>query len=685
MFNLNPAQKEAVQHGEGPLLIVAGAGTGKTRVLTHRIAHLIQKGVFSFQILAVTFTNKAAGEMRERVRQLVDRDVWVATFHATGLKILRADGHRIGIPKDFTVYDDSDQLVLIKECLAELGFNEKHFNPKGLRESISRAKDDLKSPEDIKQVAGDHWEDILGKVYDLYERKLQKLGGLDFGDLISKTVRLFQSAPDVLESYQERFQYILIDEYQDTNRAQYHLIKLLASKYKNLTVVGDPDQSIYAWRGADIQNILDFETDYPDCKHITLDENYRSPTKILEAANHLISYNRDRKPKDLWSSKGEGKPLYLYEARDEKDEAGFIAKEIYELKNQGISLRDIVVFYRVHAQSRVFEDTFRKHRLPYRIVGGVRFYDRREIKDLIAYLRVLVNPDDDISFKRIINVPGRGIGKKTLEILDSYAKEKQISFFRALNETSQISNLREKVIHSIASLLKTRAHLAGRRFEIHLSELIEEVMEDTGILAELQNEDTIEAKARVENLKEFISVALDFESNPLARDVFFSGAERNENTKEDPLRNFLESITLATDLDKWTPEEESLTLMTFHMAKGLEFEHVFMVGLEEEIFPHANSLTQNPRDMEEERRLCYVGITRAMKQVMLTFASSRMLYGFRDSKLPSRFLNEIPGHLLKYLGPGLMMDHQSFMDDIAFIPDEVEPTSIRNEREFYLD
>lgn len=682
MFQLNPVQKQAVEYGDGPLLIVAGAGTGKTRVLTHRIAHLIKRGVLPFQILAVTFTNKAAGEMRERVRRLVEREVWVSTFHSMGLRILRQDGERIGIQKNFIIYDDSDQLVVIKDCLGELGFNEKHFNPKGIRESISRAKDELKTPAHMDKTIGDEWENVMAKVYELYEKKLEKLGALDFGDLIMKTVKLFRETPEILANYQDRFRYILVDEYQDTNRAQYHLVKLLASKYRNLTVVGDPDQSIYAWRGADIQNILDFETDYPDSKRITLDENYRSPMKILNAANHLIAKNSERKPKDLWSEKGEGEPISLYEARDEKDEAQFVAKEISEIRQRGVPLREMVIFYRVHAQSRVFEDMFRRFQIPYRIVGGVRFYDRREIKDLVAYLRILVNPANDVSFKRIINVPGRKIGKKTLEAIETHAAKSGLSFFEALGVISEISGVREQVKKEILRLLSIRKKLAEKRFEMFPSELIKEVLEETGILRELEEEGTIEARSRIENLKEFISVAVDFESNPVSKDeAFYEEGERT--LSGDALSNFLESITLETDLDKWSPEEDSLTLMTFHMAKGLEFSYVFMVGLEEEIFPHANSMTKNRRDMEEERRLCYVGITRAMKRLTITFASSRMLYGFRDSKLPSRFLSEIPTQFLRYIGPGVSHE-ETFMNDLEIVLDD-DPFVRTKEKEFYTD
>lgn len=684
MSNLNPVQKQAVEYGDGPLLIVAGAGTGKTRVLTHRIAHLIKKGVFPFQVLAVTFTNKAAAEMRYRVRSLVDREVWVSTFHSTGLKILRSDGPKIGITRDFTVYDDSDQLVLVKECLNELGYNEKHFNPKGIRESISRAKDDLKGPEEAAVGVGDQWEDIMVKVYELYEKKLQKIGGMDFGDLIFKTVRLFQAEPGILESYQDRFRYILIDEYQDTNRAQYHLVKQLASKYQNLTIVGDPDQSIYAWRGANIQNILDFETDYPACKRITLEENYRSPSTILDAANCLIDHNKNRKPKQLWSSKGVGEKIFLYEARDEKDEAAFITREVLELKLKGVPLKSIVIFYRVHAQSRVFEDMLRRNRLPYRIVGGVRFYDRREIKDLIAYLRILVNPDDDVSLKRIINVPVRGLGKKTLGLIEDYARNNQISFFEALKQIDSIAGLKARALKEIKSFIKVREQLAKNRIGVLVSEFIEEVLDKTGLLAELQKENTLEAKSRIENLKEFISVAVEFESNPLSEEIVFTDETEGKHVAADPLRDFLESITLETDLDKWTPEEDSLTLMTLHMAKGLEFPYVFMVGMEEEIFPHANSMTRDPDDMEEERRLCYVGITRAMERATLTFASSRMLYGFRDSKPPSRFIHEIPPQYLKYLGPGISYDND-FSDDMPFVTGRKKDPFASGEREFYLD
>ena len=439
--NLNPAQCEAVTWDESPLLIHAGAGSGKTRILTHRIAYLISEGKSSFNILGVTFTNKAAQEMKTRVQKLVSQDVWISTFHATCLRILRMDSPRINLETDFVIYDDSDQLTLIKECLKDLSINEKQVHPKGVRERIQRAKDYLMTPYQYVEKSEDLYEETVGKVYQLYEEKMQRLKAVDFGDLIMKTVQLFDRNSDVLRTWQERFQHILIDEYQDTNHAQYRMIKLLASAHRQITVVGDPDQSIYAWRGADIRNILNFEKDYPECGVIKMEQNYRSTAIILDAANELIKRNSVRKPKALWTEKEEGEKISLFQAQDEKDEAHNVVNQILKHQSEGIELADQVVFYRVHAQSRIIEDVLRRANIPYKIVGGVRFYDRREIKDLIAYLKVIAYPHDEVSLKRIMNVPARGIGKKALESLATFSKKSALGLSEALNQIHKIEDL----------------------------------------------------------------------------------------------------------------------------------------------------------------------------------------------------------------------------------------------------
>ena len=653
-FNLNPEQEKAVSSPEGPLLVLAGAGSGKTRILTCRIAHLISQGIPAFNILGVTFTNKAAQEMKSRVAQLVRQQVWISTFHSTCMKILRIDGEGIGLVKNFSIYDDHDQLVLIKECLSELNKNERQINPKGIREEIQRAKDFLLTPEVYQEQAQDAFQDIAAQVYALYEKKMAALKGCDFGDLILKTVFLFDRNPETLSSWQERFKHVLIDEYQDTNHAQYRLVRLLADQYKNITVVGDPDQSIYAWRGADIRNILDFEKDYEHCQVIKLEQNYRSTGNILEASNALIEFNTARKPKALWTEKKSGEKITLYQAVDEKDESEFVVREILNHQKSGRTLADCVVFYRLHAQSRVLEEALRKYKVPYRIVGGIRFYDRREIKDLIAYLRVIAFPHDDLSYKRIVNVPNRGIGKKTMETIELYQREKGIGWDQTLAQVDQIEGIGAKARVGLQQFYRMIRSLRAEKAKRPISELLEDILKHSGYLKELELERTFEAKVRMDNIQEFFSAVQDFEES-----------YHSENSL---LESFIESITLTTNIDEWDGGSNSLTMMSLHTAKGLEFPIVFMVGMEEEIFPHINSFGGGVEELEEERRLCYVGMTRAKEKLYFVYADSRRLYGSRQHNLPSRFLNEIPSDLLK--GAGRV--GSSFDEEVCLEPDEQE-------------
>ncbi|MBI2167080.1 MAG: UvrD-helicase domain-containing protein [Candidatus Omnitrophica bacterium] len=634
--DLNEAQRQAVTWPpEKPLLVLAGAGSGKTRILTRRIAYLLLQGVPSFQVLGVTFTNKAAEEMRRRVRQLVRHEVWVSTFHSGCLKILREEAAALELPRDFLIYDDQDQLALIKDCLKQMNLPERRVHPKGAREMIQRAKDYLLSPLQVIEKAVDDYEETVGKVYERYEQRMRELGALDFGDLILKTVFLFDRHPKILEGWQDRLRHVLIDEYQDTNHAQYRFVKLLASRHRQITVVGDPDQSIYAWRGADIKNILNFEKDYPEAGVIKMEQNYRSPATILDAANELIRHNEFRKPKLLWGEKGVGGKITLYEAEDEKDEGNFVVTEILNFKNQGRTFNEMVVFYRVHAQSRVLEDACRRAKIPYKIVGGIRFYDRREIKDLMAYLRLVVQPKDEISLKRVLNVPTRGIGKRAVEFIEAHGRQNQISFVEALAQAGKVPELGAKAVKGIEGFLKLLAELRKLKGKVSVRSLLEKIIERTGYVELLAQERTIEAAARIENIEEFFSVIDEYE----------------ENAENPGLGEFLESLSLLTDIDTWDAGANCLTLMTLHSAKGLEFPLVFMVGMEAGLFPHANSMGGGAEEMEEERRLCYVGITRTQEKLYLSYAISRRLYGRQARNLPSRFLSEIPPELMEFRSP----------------------------------
>lgn len=650
---LNPSQREAVTWPETPLLVHAGAGSGKTRILTHRIAYLILNGVPAFNILGVTFTNKAAQEMKARVQRLVEQEVWISTFHSTCLKILRMDGAAIEIDRSFIIYDDTDQLTLIKACIKDLEMNEKQIHPKGVRERIQRAKDYLMTPFQYAERAQDYYEEAVAKIYRLYEERMRKLNALDFGDLISKTVSLFDQKKQVLENWQNRFQHLLIDEYQDTNHAQYRFLKQLASNRKQITVVGDPDQSIYAWRGADIKNILNFEKDYPECGIIKMEQNYRSTSIILDAANELIKKNKIRKPKALWTDREEGEKITIYQAFDEKDEAIFVVNRILDYQNRGKTLSDQVIFYRTHAQSRIIEDMLRRSNVPYRIVGGVRFYDRREIKDLIAYLKVIANPQDDINLKRILNVPTRGIGKKALDVLENFSRQADVPLYEALRQVGTFENLQPKAKKAIAGVYQLFERLRRESRDIKTSELLQSVIDRTLYIEHLQVEKTSESQARIENIEELFSVIQDY--------------EEDQNGQPGNLGDFLESISLMTDLDKWDQGTNVMTLMTLHMAKGLEFPVIYMVGMEEGIFPHGNTSSEDIEDMEEERRICYVGLTRAREKIFLTCASQRRLFGSVQHNLPSRFLNEIPSGL--YMTQGQMassLKKAAFDDDIMF-------------------
>lgn len=633
---LNPQQQKAVKTTEGPLLIMAGAGSGKTRVLTHRIAYLIEeKGVHPANILAITFTNKAAREMKERIHQLlgeVANDIWISTFHSMCVRILRRDIDRIGFERHFTILDDTDQLSVIKNILKELNYDPKKFSPYAILNSISSAKNELKTAKDYGKTVGNIHEQVVSEVYEQYEKTLRKNQALDFDDLIMMTITLFKRVPEVLEYYQRKFQYIHVDEYQDTNRAQYVLVNLLASRLQNICVVGDSDQSIYRWRGADIRNIMSFENDYPNAKVILLEQNYRSTKIILDAANEVIKHNFDRKPKKLWTNNEKGKKIALYTALNEKDEARFVVNKIKELmEKEKRKLSDFAVLYRTNAQSRVLEEELLKAKLPYKIVGGMKFYDRKEIKDLLAYLRLIANPNDDISFQRIINVPKRGIGASSIEKIAQFAALHEISMFEALNSIDLIG-LSPKISHAASQFSDLIKNFSKMQDYLSVTELVEEVIEKSGYREMLKRENTLEAESRIENIEEFLSVAKNFE----------------EASEDKSLIAFLTDLALITDLDQVDEDGTNVIyLMTLHSAKGLEFPVVFITGLEEGIFPHSRSLTGDENEIEEERRLAYVGITRAEEELYLTNAEHRILYGFQSSYRPSRFLDEIPENLIE--------------------------------------
>ncbi|MMZ48390.1 ATP-dependent DNA helicase PcrA [compost metagenome] len=637
---LNPQQKEAVLATDGPLLLLAGAGSGKTRVLTQRIAYLLsEKKVAPWSILAITFTNKAAREMKDRVSAIVGpdaEDIWISTFHSMCVRTLRRDIDHIGYNRNFTILDSSDQLSVVKQCLKELNIDPKKFDPRAVLGFISTAKNELKTPEQYGDMAMGPIEQVSQRVYTLYQKKLKSNNSLDFDDLIMKTIQLFEEVPEVLEFYQKKFRYVHVDEYQDTNRAQYMLVKMLAAGHKNICVVGDSDQSIYRWRGADITNILNFEKDYPNARTILLEQNYRSTKKILEAANKVISNNFGRKPKNLWTENDDGAVIRYYTADSEHSEAYYIVDQIQKAVDRGRAYRDVAILYRTNAQSRVIEEVFVKSGIPYNIVGGTKFYDRKEIKDMLAYLRLISNPDDDLSLTRIINVPKRGIGAGTVEKIATYAAQQGISMYKAIQEVDQIG-LSARFIDSVVKFARLITELESMQEYLSVTELAEEVLKRTEYREELRREGTLEARSRVENIEEFLSVTMEF-----------------ERTNEDKtLVAFLTDLALVADIDKLDETEEdkgnAVVMMTLHSAKGLEFPMVFLAGMEEGIFPHSRALFEEV-EMEEERRLAYVGITRAEQELFLTRALMRTLYGQTKMNAPSRFIEEIPEHLIQAEG-----------------------------------
>ena len=649
--DLNPTQREAVAATEGPVLVVAGAGSGKTRVLTYRIAHLIRDlRVSPEAILAITFTNKAADEMKTRVGALVGgmvRSMWVSTFHSACVRILRREASRLGYRSGFSIYDDSDSLRLLRMVIKDLDLDPKRFPEKAMKGVISKAKNELVDYESFADQGDGFYHEQASDIYRLYQQRLLEASAMDFDDLLMITVELFTAFPNVLEEYQRRFRYVLVDEYQDTNRAQYMLVKQLTDSHRNICVVGDSDQSIYKFRGADIRNIRDFEKDYPDARVILLDQNYRSTESILEAANSVISHNTKRTPKNLWSDRGRGVPIIRYEAEDEHDEAGYVVDEIERLQADGYNLADIAVFYRTNAMSRVVEDVFVRRGIPYTVVGSVKFYDRKEIKDAIAYLRAIVNPDDEVSVKRIINEPRRGIGSTTVAHLDRYSQSQGISFFDALRRASEINQLNSRSQNMVLEFVGLMDSLTETATDKGVEAGAQAVLDDTGMLANLEAEKTIEAMGRVENLRALVGVAGEFESSNEGAIIGDEEFDHLDNLRR--LEIFLESTALVSDLDEWDEGAGAVTLMTLHSAKGLEFPAVFIAGMEDGVFPHMRSLGE-PDELEEERRLAYVGITRAQERLYLTSAWGRLLFGSSSYNPPSRFLQEIPDGLMAKAG-----------------------------------
>jgi DNA helicase-2/ATP-dependent DNA helicase PcrA len=634
LADLNPKQEEAVLHTEGPLLVLAGAGSGKTRVITRRIAYLIGCcGVPPWNILAVTFTNKAADEMKRRVAALLGQDdkVWIGTFHSTCVRILRKHGGALGLRSSFVIYDEGDQLSLMRDCLRALDLSEQALNPRAVLARISRAKNELLSPDEYALVANDLMEERTAKLYRIYQERLEGLQALDFDDLLVATVRLLERHPEVLAAYQDLWRYLLVDEYQDTNHAQYRLIHLLASRHGNLCVVGDDDQSIYKWRGADLNNILDFERDHPGCAVIRLEQNYRSTQRILIGAGGVVAHNAGRKGKTLWTDNEAGDPIVLYRSLDEADEASFVAGIIQGQVGDGeAGYDDYAIFYRTNAQSRALEDSLRRALIPYVIVGGLRFYERKEVKDLLAYLRWIVNPADLVSFKRLVNAPGRGIGPATVAKLELLASQEGCAIWEACERAVRDKLLVPRQRAAMEGLLRLIEEARAKSGLIPLPELVAELITVSGYAQELQREGTPEAVSRLENLKELVTAAQEF-------------VERHE---EGGLQAFLDSVALIADIDEYAEGRGAVTLMTLHMAKGLEFPTVVIVGMEEGIFPHAYAMTDE-RELEEERRLCYVGMTRAKRRLYLTSARQRRLYGSKSFNLPSRFLEEIPPAVLE--------------------------------------
>jgi ATP-dependent DNA helicase UvrD/PcrA len=627
LADLNPAQREAVLATEGPVLVVAGAGSGKTRVLTHRIAHLVSTcGVKPQEILAITFTNKAAGEMKERLEHIlgdVAPRMWVMTFHAACGRILRREAPRLAYRSNFTIYDQADQVRLVKQCLEELERDPKRFVPRGIHAQISMAKNQLIGPEEYKARVASFYDQTVADAYALYQRRLHSSNAVDFDDLLMLTVEVLERFPEAAARWQKAFRYVLVDEYQDTNHAQYRLLQLLAGKHRNVFAVGDPDQSIYAFRGADIRNILEFERDFGGGRLIALEQNYRSTNSILRAANSVISENRERKPKNLWSELGEGDPVRVVEVEDEHAEARFVAADVASLIEEGYAGSELAVFYRTNAQSRVLEDVLVRQEIPYQVIGGPKFYERAEIKDAIAYLQVIDNAYDAVSLTRIANRPRRGIGDASLARLQTFADAQGVSLWEALERADEagVGAAPLKAVERFRTLMQSS--MAGA-LELSVPELLERVLEKSGYLESLEAERTVEAQGRIENLLELVGVAREYQ----------------ERADDPGLSEFLQQISLYSDQDDLSAERSLVSLMTLHNAKGLEFRAVFLIGMEEGVFPHSRSLEE--QGLEEERRLAYVGLTRAKERLTLSHAASRSLWGARGYNLPSRFLDELP-------------------------------------------
>ncbi len=661
LSSLNEPQREAVQTTEGPLLVLAGAGSGKTRVLTYRIAYLLENcGVAPWEVLAITFTNKAANEMRERLGGLLgarSRGMWISTFHSMCVRILRADAERLGFTKNFTIYDTDDEKRLYKEIYRELDIDERRFPVNAVANRISKAKNDLVVPGDFAETATDFLDKTAARVYVRLQERLRAANAFDFDDLLLFAWLLLKNHEDVLSAYQERFRYLLIDEYQDTNHAQYEICRLLAKAHRNIMVVGDDDQSIYSWRGADIRNILEFENDYPEARVVKLEQNYRSVGTILEAANAVIANNEHRKSKRLFTAAEKGDPISLYVATDERDEGRWVAGEIERMHAAGMPYEAFAVFYRTNAQSRVLEDMLLRAGVPYRIVGGTRFFDRAEIRDVMAYLTLVVNPADDIAAHRVINTPKRGIGKATVEHIEEIARKNALSFMEAAELAIVDEDLRAGVRKAIASFLAVIKN--GQTYEGELQRVVSAIIDEAGLIEALEAEKTEEARARVENIREFLSVVIEFTQSHDEDEAPFAAPEGDEDYGREPVRvlrgnslaDFIEWVRLRTDLDAIGEDGHAVTLMTIHAAKGLEFDCVFVAGMEESLFPHLTSVA-DIEGIEEERRLAYVAITRARKKLYLACAQQRQIFGQTSANPASRFIMEIPEELRRTTGVG---------------------------------
>ncbi|MBK5219715.1 MAG: UvrD-helicase domain-containing protein [Thermoleophilia bacterium] len=636
LAGLNPPQREAVEHTEGALLVLAGAGSGKTRVLTHRIAYLLATGAARpGEILAITFTNKAAAEMRERVGELVGRSVramWVTTFHSACARMLRADAEKLGYSRSFTIYDQSDSLRMLKRCLRELGVDPKRYPPRAIQAKISGAKNQLIDADMYAEMQGSVFEEIVAEAFPLYEKRMLEANAMDFDDLLVRTVNALELFPEVRERWRRTFRHVLVDEYQDTNHAQYRLLQILAAKHGNLMVVGDEDQSIYSFRHADIRNILDFEHDFPDAAVVKLEQNYRSTQTILSAANAVVERNRERRPKKLWTDVEGGEPVRLSELGDDHEEARWVAAEIERLgEEHGVARSDIAVFYRTNAMSRVLEDTLVRFELPYQVIGGTKFYDRAEVKDAVAYLNLLLNPADQVSFSRIVNSPRRGVGDTSQGRLASYANTAGLTIWEVMEKIEDVPGLSAAAIKSVGRFYETMDLLRGRVDAGQpLAEVLQALLSETGYLEALEAERTVEAEGRIENLEAFSEAAAEFDRN----------RELEGDSETPPLEEFLQQISLLSDQDSIEDKQELVTLMTVHNAKGLEYDTVFVVGCEDGSFPHMRALEEGGE--EEERRLCYVAITRARQRLYMTWARERRLFGRAERNMPSRFIDELP-------------------------------------------